>query len=148
MQKLLNDFGEWIELTPAQYSISGVKNRNERPEFYYPKFDELISAAKSVVDCDTLCEQKLNDLITIMALDNEAENVLDYIQRHSSCIQLEHIVKMGISHLQREARWQIAELVYRRKPENYTKILEQLENDSDSYVRKRASNCINLLSSN
>lgn len=57
-----------------------------------------------------------------MALDNESESVLDYFEDNSSEEQLQKIIEQGVSHLYSNARWQISELLYRRKPENYQNI--------------------------
>jgi putative protease len=59
--------------------------------------------------------------------------------------QLKVIVKLGLLHLQYNARWQLAELLYRRRPENWKIHLNELSNDEHHYVRKRALNCIELL---
>lgn len=81
-----------------------------------------------------------------MAIDNEAESVLDLIESDSSDHQLKHIISFGITHPLYEARWQVAELIYRRQPIQYVSYFQQLAKDPHPYVKKRAMNCINKLS--
>ena len=145
MSSLLIDFWKWLNITPEKYSVDGVPNFSRQPEFYYPRFSELISEAKEIIDTNVLSVSELNDLITILAIDNEAENILEYIQLHSSDNQLKIIINLGVYHIQKEARWQIAELVFRRKPKGYMRYLEILAEDTDVYVKKRATNCMKML---
>ncbi len=111
-------------------------------EFDFPEFEALKGYAYDIVNSNVVLTNEISDLLTVMALDNEGENLLEYIEEHSSNEQLNMIVEVGVSHLQPAARWQIAELICRRKPENYLKYLSVLSEDSHSYVRQRAQNCI------
>lgn len=85
-------------------------------------------------------------MLTVMALDNESEIVLDDIVSYASNELVHRIVDRGVSHMQHEARWQIAEILLRRKPENALAVLAALALDEDSYVRQRAQNAIDWFS--
>ena len=142
MEKILENFWKWLGITPYEYSLNISVNLSEKPEFYYPQYNELLELAKSIVDSGTTDHEKICDLLTIMAIDNESESVLEYIQHFSSIVQLNAIIDIGISHMQKAARWQTAELIFQKKVKNYMFYLENLKNDSDEYVRKRASNLL------
>lgn len=145
MEKMLCDFWSWLGMTPEKYAIYGLKFSNDHMEYDYPKFSELKKAAMSIIDSGVLNVNELQNLITVMALDNEDEEILCYIEENSSKEQMMKIVDVGLSHLQPEARWQIAELISRRRPLNFVDKLRVLCNDKHSYVRKRAKNCFELL---
>ena len=131
-------------MTPEEYA-QGIHDKIIEDDFDH--FVSLIAYAKEIINKNLLSVNDLDDLITIMALDHEAETVLEYIEKNSSNEQLEQIVSLGTVHLQPEARWQIAELIFRRKPQNDMNKLRFLAKDHDPYVKKRAQNCIDTLES-
>ncbi|MBQ1956088.1 MAG: hypothetical protein II350_10180, partial [Clostridia bacterium] len=73
---------------------------------------------------------------------NETEDMLDYICLHASDTFVSELAQYGIYHLQPMARWQIAELIGRRKPLRWKDMLYVLIEDHDEYVVKRAKNAI------
>lgn len=145
MEELLIQFWIWLGKTPEQYANEGILFVWGHEEEDFPEFLKLMELAENVVNSNDMSEDSINDLLTVMALDNESESLLEYIEEFSSNEQLEQITRLGLIHLQSEARWQIAELLYRRKPKNYRQYLSELACDSHWYVRKRANNCIELL---
>ena len=145
MNDLLRQFWEWIEMTPEQYANEKENIADDKSEFFFPKFATLIKYAEYIVGKNSLIESEINDLLTILALDNESESVLEYVEIHSSDEQVESIVSQGMSHIQPNARWQLAELIYRRKVTDYRVKLTSLSEDEHPYVRKRALNCLNYL---
>lgn len=142
MNNKLKDFWEWFQKTPEQYAMCELQYIYNHMEYDYPEYQALIDFATQVVDNNTKNEDDIYDLLTIMALDNESENILDYIEDNSTDEQIQIIIKLGMSHLQPHARWQIAELLYRRKPKDYLCNLIILSIDNNSYVSQRALNCI------
>lgn len=142
MNSLLEQFWKWSNKTPEEYATHGMNQNKGEFEDNFPLFEDLLEYSKELVDNNTLDCFLIDDLITIMALDNESESVLDYIENNSSQEQLQKIIEQGVSHLYSNARWQISELLYRRKPKNFQSYLFKLSTDKNSYVRKRAQNCI------
>ncbi|MGM9681158.1 MAG: hypothetical protein ACI3XR_06595 [Eubacteriales bacterium] len=143
MNELLKDFWEWANLSPEQYA---QQNSNLIDEFYYPQFDELLNYAKSIIDKEVCSRQEIEDVLMIMAIDNETEDVLDYLAVHCDDKKLEQYVNLGVSNIQPNVRWQIGELLYRRRPLNYLEYLRQLSKDEDAYVSKRTQNLLLYLS--
>lgn len=145
MSNLLEDFWIWANTTPRDYAEKGLDLLGDKPEFYFPFFDELLDYARRIIEKDFPTDQEIDDVITIMALDNENEEVLSYIEEFSSPAFLKSLIEKGLYHLQPEARWQIAELLYRRKPDDFKEYLKHLSIDSNDYVMKRAKNCLRYL---
>ena len=85
------------------------------------------------------------DILTVMALDNETEDVLDYLVQHCPESKAKILVDVGMHHLLPNARWQLAEFLYRRRVDDFTTFLQRLSQDEDAYVRKRANNCLTYL---
>ncbi|MBO7196470.1 MAG: hypothetical protein J6V80_03965 [Clostridia bacterium] len=145
MNNLLKRFWEWISISYEEYAIDGISQSSDNCEDDFPLFSELLAYAESIVKNEHIDNEQIDDLLTIMALDNETEYVLDLIESDSSEKQIHHILICGIAHPLYEARWQLAELIYRRKPDNYLSLLQTLSNDAHPYVQKRAINCINRI---
>jgi len=142
MCNILNDFWGWAGITPMEYACHGILAFDKGvEECDFPNFWELLQYAQKIVNEDHLDENKIDELITIMALDNEGEHTLSYIEEYSSKKQLSQIIDMGIVHCQPEARWQIAELLYRCQPERFLLYLSQMTKDEHPCVQKRAWNC-------
>lgn len=147
MRELLTKFWRWHQITPEKYAQKGMNQNIGEFEDAFPEFDVLLKTAFSIVDYNINESADIYDLLTVLAIDNEAETVLEYIEENSSDEQLKTIVEIGIYHLQPQARWQVAELVYRRRPNGYLEYLSVLSNDHDSYVRTRTKNIIEALKS-
>ncbi len=143
MNDLLKQFWKWLPISYEEYAVNGIPQLNGSCEDNFPLFSELLSYAELIVKNDFVDKRHIDDLLTIMAIDNEAESVLDLIESDSSDYQLEQIISLGITHPLFETRWQVAELIYRRQPIQYVSYLHELSKDSHPYVKKRAMNCIN-----
>ena len=142
---LLSKCWKWIGKTPEEYSKDGLQYIHGHMEFDYPEFDAIKNRAMRIVDSGTMLNEHINVFLTIMALDNESEQILDYATENCSEEQVRVIVDIGIDHLQPNARWQLAELIYSRRPENFIQSLEKLSKDRHPYVRRRANSCIERL---
>ena len=142
MNTYLEQFWKWSNRTFDEYARIGMNQNKGEYEDQFPLFDEMIAYARTVVDNVVTDDSDLDDLLTIMALDNEAETVLDYVEGNSTADQFDKIIALGLKHVQPHARWQIAELLYRRKPKNYMELLYVLSQDEHPSVRQRAQNYI------
>ena len=142
MYFLLKQFWEWLPIPYEEYATNGTPQLHGSYEDEFPFFSELLSYAELIVEKEFVGDEYIDDLLTIMALDNETEYVLDLIETDSSNYQFQHIVSSGITHPLYNARWQLAELIYRRQPMQYDFYLQVLSSDSHPYVQKRAMNCI------
>lgn len=145
MYMLLEDFWKWLGKTPEEYALYGLNQKNGEEEDNYYHFAKLVSFARQVIDEGLTDNSSIDDMLTVMALDNESESVLEYAVANCSDEQLSVIIDRGFSHLQPNARWQLAELIYRKRPENYYNLLLRLVDDNHPYVKKRAQNCLDLL---
>lgn len=145
MVNLLQSFWNWLDINEDEYAHNGMLNSIHFDECSFPDFAELLAYAESIVDSNSLVHSEIHDLITIMAFDNESESILEYIEDNSTAIQTDKIIELGIANKHYHARWQIAELIYRKKGDSYINLLELLSTDSHPYVCKRAKNCIELI---
>ena len=140
----MDHFWSWLGKSKEEYAQNGVDQRIIY-EDDFPFFEELIDYSRDIVDFDVLSTEEIECLLTIMALDNEAEYVLEYIEMHSSEKQLDLLIEFGINCTYYQARWQIAELLYRRKPSKYLEKLTFLSHDSNFVVSSRAKNLLELI---
>ena len=136
LTELLSSFWTWAE------SSYGCKchdvSRLSFPPFYFPEFTRIREICIQQINTGLL-PQQIDIFLTCMALDSEAEEILDACKTQGTDEFLEAIILCGINHPQSEARWQVCELLRRDIPDKYY-FLNILCNDVDPYVRKRANN--------
>ena len=142
MHYLLKQFWEWLPVSYEEYATKGIAQLYGSYEDNFPFFSELISYAELIIKKEFVDGEHINDLLTIMGIDNETEYVLDFIEINSSDYQIQHISSVGITHSLYQVRWQLAELIFRRKPLQYDYYLQILSKDKHPYVKRRAVNCI------
>lgn len=147
MNSLLMQFWKWFPISYEEYAVNGAPQFRGITEDDFPLFSDLLSYAELIVKNEYIDNEHIDDLLTIMALDNEAEYVLELIESDSTEKQLQYIILYGIKHPLFEARWQLAELICRRKPDNYESLLQKLAEDSKPSVKKRATNCLERIKS-
>ena len=145
MSDLLNQFWEWAGKTLEEYAKYGMNQNKGEFEDEFPLFQDLLVRSREIIDNNLLDDFAIDELLTIMAIDNESESVLDYIKDNCLDEQVQKIAERGISHIQYNARWQVAELIYKRRIPGCKEYLARLANDEDSYVRRRASYCFENL---
>jgi hypothetical protein len=136
LEKELNIFWNWFGMTPIEYSMSSA---NGELETEYSDWSKIYLAAKVAIE-------KLNDeydenlaelLIQSLAIDNECENILEFIKEGLTPIS--QFSKQVVQSNQEHARWQLAELLGHKNPSISSIILEQLiKEDQDTYVQRRA----------
>lgn len=142
MKKYLELFWEWLPISYEEYAEKGVSRLGSGYEDGFPHIYKLLDYAKMIVEENKITDSCISDLLDIMAIENESECILELIEEKSTEHQLNRIISIGMTHPLYEARWQLAELIYRRKPLGYEKYLLKMLEDSHPYVKKRASNCI------
>lgn len=147
MSSLLEQFWEWLPISYEKYAIDGILQSSDYCEENFPFFSDLLAYAELIVKNDFIDNERIDDLLTVMALDNEVECVLELIESDSSEKQLQYIISAGIKHPLFETRWQLAELICRKKPDGYVSLLQILSNDFHPYVKKRAINCLERIKS-
>lgn len=143
MKKLLQEFYLWAGKTPEEYNEQGFNQNKGEFEEDFPRFYVLTDKAKQAIDENVTDEDVLRDVLTVMGLDNESENLLEYIEEHSTEEQLSLLIKQGLLHADSNVRWQTALLLSRRKPQGFERELRKLAQDTHAYVRTRAREEIN-----
>ena len=145
MNNLLSQFWDWMPISYEEYAVNGISQLNGSYEDSFPLFSELLSYAELIIHSNLMDDEHIDDLLTILAIDNETEYVLDLIKSDSSNCQINRIVLCGVNHPLYHTRWQIAELIYHRKPSQHDFYLQKLSMDSHPYVKRRAMNCKRML---
>lgn len=138
LRKELDDFWKWANKTPKEYS----ENRGFGEwECDYPNFDKIYIYTQDLLDKlnKNIDYEKINDLLEALAIDNEAEIVLEQFEEYLYNLKtLEEVIKTGYRFYQPQTRWQIAELMKRVDFDNRKYYLNEMLNDNDEYVRRRA----------
>ncbi len=134
----LKNFWNWSKTNIKELEQFGWINSLE--PFEYPNWTRLIEETKLAISNLSNSNSSLviyKNILTVMALDNEAEEILDYFETYNS-VELDKVIDFGIDHPLSDARWQIAELIGRKKEKTYLPYLELLIKDSNTYVERRA----------
>ena len=87
-------------------------------------------------------------LLTMMALDDETEDVLDCLTAQGDELLISVLTHAGLRSIFPQARWQCAELLGRRSIPDGMALLRQYANDRDAYVAKRARNAMKAITGN
>ncbi len=153
LESYLSSFWEWAGRSSDEYaqeSETGVGSTYEGDfsEYLYPKFDDMILCAKCTARMKEMPAEDVENFLTVLALDHEAENLLDWLKDYAPVSFIQRIVECGVHHIQPNARWQIAELLRVRDVSCRYDYLHLLEIDEDSYVQKRAQNSLAYLQMN
>ena len=106
----------------------------------YPVFGELRNACISLINTP-LSEEESDAFLFCMALDAEDERILDACKEQANTEFLHLLLSKGVSFVQSDTRWQMAELLRKDVPDRQY-FLQTLLSDSHPYVRKRASNIV------
>ena len=107
-------------------------------EFYYPDWDKIYSSLEFAVSDQppSLVLKYAQELLYILARDNEAEFILEALEEHPEVgISL---AQEGLTYPDHEARWQLAVLLGRIRTDRALDLLNQYLNDEHEYVRRRA----------
>ena len=149
MKRDINDFWVWLQISfdfsAEKYALSGVDQSLNQFEDCYPHYDDMLNCCFEAINQSDFTDDEICDILTVMAFDNEAESVLEYLEVKLSESDLHRFIRLGLCHRLFEARWQLAELIFRRKPNNHQEYLEILAKDNSEYVRWRAKNALNSI---
>ncbi len=140
LSNIIDSFLRWIHLTPELYAKQSREKDLE--EYMFPYWDDLLNEAEKAISASSLDNKTIDQILTVMAFDNENEDLLDYIISNGTDVFISRLIEAGIHHCQPQARWQCAELIRQKKPHNYKEYLKELMQDSDNYVRQRANNAL------
>ena len=143
LSNLLQEFWIWFGLSADQYALSG---HGPKEEFMFPEWSDLIRETKEAIKSENNNIEILNNILAVLALDNEREEILDYISEYSSVRYIQTLAKQSLTCNQAHARWQIAELIGRRKELNCKETLIALTQDKNPYVQRRANISLHRLS--
>lgn len=134
----LNLFWKWAEMD--EYSYSKCEIVKEFKEWQYPRWTILIELSLEVIgviSSGIKSKQLYNLLLTLIALDNESETILDECEVKLLDRSLDFLIQTVILHILPQARWQIAEIIGRKNNKLFTKYLLRFVEDSDKYVQRR-----------
>jgi|APAra7269097501_1048564.scaffolds.fasta_scaffold00951_5 hypothetical protein len=137
LEQELKQFWKWAGISIHEYDIDEIKNSLE--EFMYPRWNELVKfACDAIEDLEKGDYSQLNFILEVMALDNEEETVLIECENKLSKPSLDILIKTGFNFPLSTTRWQIAELIGRKRVNPWKEYLLDLINDKDKYVQRRA----------
>ena len=144
-EKFLNEIEKLEAFWSLDIRFSSDETVKRHDIYAYPDYDELYDSTIRV--CDILGEigilpMTVSDVLRVMAYTNETEDMLDYADECMDLLSLNVLVEQGYKFSLRDARWQIAELVGRKKREAWYKYLILLKEDADPSVAKRAKNAL------
>jgi len=101
----------------------------------YPHWGEMYEAVRIAIDGE-LNERLAQDILYALARDNEDEFILEMLEERPK--KAIYLAEQAIKFPDREARWQIAVVLGRIGSKDADRILANLEQDEDEYVRRRA----------
>lgn len=134
---LLRDFWVWTELPEDRWGTTDLRAISV-DSVEYPGIGGLCDECIRKINGD-LSDEEMNMFLMGMAIDSEAEAILDACIREGTDEFLCRVVKAGIGFPQVDTRWQLAEILRREVPDR-DKLLGLLSADPHPYVRKRAEN--------
>ena len=137
LSALLCEFWAWLRMTPEAYAQACGEDLEE---YMFPQWEPLLRAAAQAVLCSPAEAHRLDEALVVLALDHEREELLDELDAAAPDASVLALAERARRCPQPNARWQIAELLGRRRLSAARKILAALQQDPDPYVRKRAEN--------
>ena len=132
---LLTEFWEWTGIPRDKWDTVDYTNYGIDPVLF-PKIGELCEICIGLINAQ-LTSGEMNMFLTALAIDSEDEDILDACKMYAEDDFIASLVQQGIHHPQSDARWQLAELLRRQIPQR-AYFLQQLQSDSNEYVRRRA----------
>lgn len=113
-------------------------------ESNYPHWPELLDAVQAVINQPEAIDDELADLVLfVLARDNEDELVADMLKE--SPATLRRLLSAALQYQDAQARWQIAAILPSALKGEAEGSLVQLGNDTNDYVRRRASIALSQL---
>lgn len=138
-RKELDKFWVWARQSPKEYE----ENRRNIywEEWDYPNWNGLQNLAFDAVrqlKSGNNCNDLVKLILEFMAIDNEGEDTLDLCELELPNTELEYLIESSIQFHLSNTRWQIAELIGRKKNKKFEKYLLLFVNDNNKYVQRRA----------
>jgi hypothetical protein len=132
---LLEEFWVWTALSPEKWWQTDLCCIAADPVLF-PKSGAICNVCMELINKD-LSSDEIFLFLMGLAINSEDEDILDQLRETGSDAFIVSLLSAGINHPQSEARWQLAELLRRNIP-NRMIYLNQLLQDPDEYVRRRA----------
>lgn len=133
---LVGTFKDWIGQDLDYYLAYDI---NSNGEVFKLRQKLIYSARATLIYIDNYNNTLIDCLLYTLAIDNEAEDVMEYIIEICTDEQIKLIVEKGYNYCLTDTRWQIAVIIKRRYTVDLEKYLEFLKNDKNYYVAKRAN---------
>ncbi len=141
LEAILLRFWAWAGYDAADFAKDEVNCCRKKEPFDFPEIVEMRKLCYGLENgLGSLREAE--DYLTCMALDNEDEEILDHCAAYAPDDFVACIVAAASDHPQWEARWQVAELLGRRKIPQRELLLNVFLQDPHPYVRRRAENAL------
>lgn len=140
LQNKLIDFWNWSGIAFDKYD----KQSSTLDETLYDEWDNLISLTREAVMLLKVVPQKkdidilVKSILEVLALDHENESLLDFCEKELESTELEWLIRASILFPLYGSRWQMAEVIRRKKNKGWLKYALILTNDSNKYVQRRA----------
>ena len=136
MKELLNDFWKWLGYSSDEYAAKGVNWQCPKEEFYYPNYEQLLVETKKKILQKKLSTNDLNEILTVMAIDNENEDIADFIIENMDAKNMSKLCEVGISHKQPNARIQLVKIIINNETLK-KQYLRSFETDKDDYIQRK-----------
>ena len=146
LENYIHNLWHWLKMTPRQYAeCCGTGD----PEPYmFPEWEKMLDEVCSLIKRGGLFPADMDCLLTMMALDDETEDVLDCLTVQGDELLISVLTHAGLHSIFPQARWQCAELLGRRSIPDGMALLRQYANDRNAYVAKRARNAMKAITGN
>jgi HEAT repeat protein len=125
----------------GKFTAWGISTKHDAAEWetYYDHWQNLYNAVKQLLAADpdaTLAADEIQDLLYVLARDNECETVLEILGKYP-IIGLQ-LAKAATQSSDPDARWQAAVLLGRIRTQPAIELLKRFTEDTEEYVRVRA----------
>jgi hypothetical protein len=142
----LSKFWGWAKISFEEYIANVLPPAARQPEWEgeYPDWSQLEKAATSLITALNnglvYTRDDLRDILTVVAIDNESENLQQFIVVTVTDFKLlRDLVNEAYSFESFHARWQMVETIRESRIDNKVAYLESfIVKDTDKYVQRRA----------
>lgn len=140
LNRELDEFWSWAGTTREAYERNSSSFWIE-DVCLYPEWDKILRlTGELIADLETNpnSEAKIEAVLTVMALNNEDQDILDRCEEGLHGEAARQVIRRGAVFHAYETRWQIAEWIRRSGQAEWNGILEMLLKDDHNYVQRRA----------
>ena len=146
LENYIHNLWHWLKMTPRQYAE--CCGTGDQEPYIFPEWEKMLDEVCSLIKRGGLFPADMDCLLTMMALDDETEDVLDCLTAQGDELLISVLTHAGLRSIFPQARWQCAELLGRRSIPDGMALLRQYANDRDAYVTKRARNAMKAITGN